>query len=97
MKGQQKIKFPHLLASKWTATHETMGWRHFQVMSREDRGNIVFARLQSVCDTGVNVWVNARNLKNRGLWQPGWTPLAQMEKLDLAVPAFSVDEPVVSN
>ena len=78
MKGQRKIKFPYLLNSKWTSTKKIMGWRHFQVVSREERKTMVFAQLQSVCDPAVNCWMNARMLGNRDLWEPGWTTLTEM-------------------
>ncbi|UFP92674.1 TIGR02450 family Trp-rich protein [Gloeobacter morelensis] len=78
MKGRRKIKYPHLVGSKWTAAAKIMGWRHFQVFAREDRKGLVFARLQSVCAVEVNFWVNAKTLKNRDLWEPGWTTLGEM-------------------
>lgn len=79
MKGHRKIKFPHLDGSKWTATRAVMGWRHFQVIGREERGSVVFAHLQSVCDQQVHLWVNARMLRDRDLWEPGWTLLAELK------------------
>jgi hypothetical protein len=35
----------------------------------------VFAELVSSCDPTVRLWINAKQLKNRLLWQPGWQPL----------------------
>ncbi len=53
-----------------------MGWRHFQVKERQQgEGGLVFAELRAVCDPQVRIWVNASTLKNRALWQAGWTPL----------------------
>jgi tryptophan-rich hypothetical protein len=78
MKGRRKIRHPHLLGSKWTATQSVLGWRHFQVIGREDREGLVFAHLQSVCDSTVHLWVNACLLRDRDLWEAGWTPLAQL-------------------
>ncbi|MEN9245463.1 MAG: TIGR02450 family Trp-rich protein [Thermostichales cyanobacterium SRBZ-1_bins_19] len=69
---KRKQKFPHLLASKWTAVQAVMGWRHFIVCNRQERQGTVFAELQSVCHPQTRLWINAAMLKNRHLWQPGW-------------------------
>ncbi|MGF1520546.1 MAG: TIGR02450 family Trp-rich protein [Nodosilinea sp.] len=71
----RKQKYPHLLGSKWTARQKTEGWRHFQVANRRQEGPWVFAELVSSCDPTVRLWINAKQLKNRLLWQPGWQPL----------------------
>ena len=73
----RKQKFPHLLGSKWTACYSTEGWRHFQVANRKQEGSWVFAELVAACDPTVRLWVNAKQLKNRSLWQAGWQPLGQ--------------------
>lgn len=75
-KPRRKQPFPHLLGSKWTSVQPVLGWRHFQVTARQQgEGGLVFAELRAVCDPQVCLWVNAATLKNRDLWQPGWTPL----------------------
>jgi tryptophan-rich hypothetical protein len=74
----RKQKFPHLLGSKWTAQHKTEGWRHFEVMNRKNQGTWVFAELVASCDPTVRFWINARQLQNRSLWQPGWQPLQEL-------------------
>ncbi len=74
----RKQKYPHLLGSKWTAHQKTEGWRHFQVTNRKQEGQWVFAELVASCDPTVRLWVNAKQLKNRSLWQPGWQPLSAM-------------------
>jgi tryptophan-rich hypothetical protein len=74
----RRIKFPHLLGSKWTAVNAVMGWRHFQVRVRQDRqGNFVWAQLQSVCDPTIELWVNAATLQNQHLWRAGWLSLSE--------------------
>ncbi len=73
---QRKQKFPHLVGSKWTALQSTWGWRHFQVVNRKNQDQLVFAELVASCDPAVRFWLNARSLKNRDLWQPGWQPIA---------------------
>ncbi|MEN9224821.1 MAG: TIGR02450 family Trp-rich protein [Thermostichus sp. HHBFW_bins_43] len=79
-KPRHKQRFPHLLGSKWTSVRPVMGWRHFQVKERQQGGGgLVFAELRAVCDPQVRIWVNASTLKNRALWQAGWTPLTPLE------------------
>jgi tryptophan-rich hypothetical protein len=78
MKGQRKIKFPHLVGSKWTSVSPVLGWRHFEVTAREDRKTVVFAHMQSVCGPDAHLWINAVSLKDRDLWVPGWTLMAEL-------------------
>lgn len=73
----QKQRYPHLLGSKWTASQATFGWRHFQVLNRKSQGKWVYAELVASCDPSVRFWVNARSLRQRDLWQPGWRSLAE--------------------
>ena len=80
----KKQKFPHLLGSKWTACKRTFGWRHFQVVNRKNQGSWVYAELVSSCDRTVRFWVNAKALKDRRQWQPGWTPLNELTVVDEA-------------
>jgi tryptophan-rich hypothetical protein len=79
MKGKQKLFFPHLVSSKWTATKSIQGWRHYQVKAREDRKPFTFALMRSVVDEKVQFWVNARVLKDRSQWEPGWKEIVQVE------------------
>ena len=74
----KKQKFPHLIGSKWTSTQETFGWRHFVVTNRQNHGNLVFAEVKATCDESVRFWLNAKALRDRDLWMPGWTPLNEM-------------------
>ncbi|MBD0267380.1 TIGR02450 family Trp-rich protein [Pseudanabaena sp. FACHB-2040] len=76
----KKQKFPHLLGSKWTAQHKVEGWRHFEVVNRKNEGRWVFAEIVSSCDPTVRFWINARQLKNRTLWQAGWQPLSSFRE-----------------
>ena len=86
MAGAKKQKFPHLLGSKWTAQQTTLGWRHFQVVNRKNQGVWVFAEMEAACDPSVRFWVNARQLKERALWQPGWQPLQRPEPRETLPP-----------
>lgn len=76
---RRKQKFPHLVQSKWTAQQKTWGWRHFQVIDRQDEGKWVFAEIVAACDPNVRLWINARWLKDRSQWQPGWKSLEESE------------------
>ncbi|HEY9749668.1 MAG TPA: TIGR02450 family Trp-rich protein [Allocoleopsis sp.] len=73
----KKQKFPHLVGSKWTACQTTLGWRHFQVVNRKNEGQWVFAEMVAACDPGVRFWLNAKQLKNRSMWQAGWQSLQE--------------------
>lgn len=75
----KKQKFPHLVGSKWTAQQKLMGWRHFQVVNRKNEGKWVFAEIVAACDPNVRFWLNAKQLKNRSMWQSGWQSLQEME------------------
>jgi tryptophan-rich hypothetical protein len=72
-----KQKLPHLLGSKWTAQQKIMGWRHFQVLNRKTEGKWTFAELVAACDGTVRFWINAKQLHDRDLWQPGWKSLQE--------------------
>lgn len=76
---QRKQKFPHLIGSKWTARQKVEGWRHFQVVNRKNQGTWVFAELVAACDPEVRLWINAKLLKDRSLWQAGWQSLQEAE------------------
>ena len=76
----KKQKYPHLVGSKWTAQQKTWGWRHFQVVNRKNEGQWVFAELVASCGPDVRFWINAKALKDTGMWQPGWTPLKEIKE-----------------
>ena len=75
----KKQKFPHLVGSKWTAQQTVEGWRHFEVVNRKNQGALVFAEIVASCDPAVRLWINAKGLKNPGLWQAGWQPLQALD------------------
>jgi tryptophan-rich hypothetical protein len=79
-----KQKFPYLLGSQWTAREATFGWRHFQVVNRKNEGAWVFAELQASCDASVRFWINAKVLRDRRRWHPGWKTLQELELRDVA-------------
>lgn len=78
-----KQKFPFLLGSKWTAKQKTWGWQHFQVINRKSQGKWVFAEMMSSCDSQVRFWINAKQLKDRNLWDAGWKTLSQINLPEL--------------
>jgi tryptophan-rich hypothetical protein len=80
MSKARKQKFPHLLGSKWTARQTTWGWRHFQIVNRQDRGQWVFAEMVASCDAQTRFWINAHQLKDDSLWLPGWKPLVEISQ-----------------
>jgi tryptophan-rich hypothetical protein len=84
-----KGKYPHLVGSKWTATSDTFGWRHFLVTNRKNEGATVFAEMKSACGPDVRFWVNAKALQDRRLWLPGWVLLADLTGMP------GVDHPLV--
>jgi len=77
----KKQKFPYLVGSKWTSVQETFGWRHFVVTNRKNEQdsaqNLVFAELKATCDDSVRFWLNAKSLRDRNLWRPGWIALTE--------------------
>ena len=78
MSKNRKLKFPHLVGSKWTAKQKTWGWRHFQVVNRKNQGKWVFAEMVASCDSQTRFWLNASQLKDDSLWLPGWKTLQEM-------------------
>ncbi|MDJ1181883.1 TIGR02450 family Trp-rich protein [Roseofilum casamattae] len=76
----KKQRFPFLVGSKWTARQTTWGWRHFQVVNRKNQGKFVFAEMVASCDEEVRFWLNATQLKDRSLWQPGWQTLQEIKE-----------------
>lgn len=87
----KKQKFPHLLGSKWTAKVSTFGWRHFQVVNRKNEGRWVFAELVSSCDASVRFWVNAKQLRDRDLWDAGWKTLTEMRQPEVTDDPFWIE------
>jgi len=78
----KKQKFPFLVGSKWTAQQTVLGWRHFQVVTRKQQGQWVFAEMVAACDSTVRFWINAQQLRKRSLWQAGWQPLQKTQQQD---------------
>lgn len=64
-----------LKGSKFTSQRQREGWSHFHVVGvrRGDDGWLV--ELAASCDGARRLIVPAKELKDRGEWAPGWTPL----------------------
>lgn len=43
---------------------------------------MVFAEMIASCDPNVRFWLNAKQLKNRSLWQPGWQSLEERKEME---------------
>ena len=43
---------------------------------------MVFAEMIASCDPNVRFWLNAKQLKNRSLWQAGWQSLEEMKEME---------------
>jgi tryptophan-rich hypothetical protein len=82
MSNKQQQKFRYLIGSKWTARQKTLGWRHFQVVNRKNQDKYIFAELVASCDPQASFWLNAKQLKDRDLWLPGWQTLAEIHNPD---------------
>ncbi len=102
----KKAKYPHLLGSKWTSMQRTWGWRHFQVVNRKNEDGFVFAELTASCDRETRFWINAKALRDRDRWRPGWKSLAEQEDLcpdpdwdalATAAPVPAIDPPSISS
>lgn len=78
----KKQKFPYLLGSKWTARQKVDGWRHFQVVTRKNQGQWVFAEMVAACDPNISFWLNAKLLKDQSQWQAGWQSLQEIEEME---------------
>jgi len=41
----------------------------------------VFAEMTAYCDDNVRFWINAKQLKDRDLWLPGWKTLEDIKEM----------------
>jgi tryptophan-rich hypothetical protein len=76
------VNLKSVVGTKWTASEKTFGWRHFVVRSKRKEVTATFVELVSTCDTTVQLWLDARNLKDRARWSCGW-----LERAEMRVPA----------
>ena len=82
------VNLKAVIGTKWTAAEKTFGWRHFVVRSKRAEGSATFVEMVSTCDETVRLWMDARNLKDRGRWWCGWLERSEMAKApETAAPA----------
>ena len=81
----QKIpaKYKFLLGSKWTSIEPFMGWKHFQVIEANYETKTAKALIQSICNSSVNVWIEADSLKDKSKWQAGWKRIMSSKKAEM--------------
>ena len=61
----------HLVDSKWTRVDGEHTYRHWVISEhRKERGVV---RARAVLDTAVEIELPWRELRDRALWEPGWT------------------------
>jgi phosphoribosylformimino-5-aminoimidazole carboxamide ribotide isomerase len=81
------------LPPNWTAQpaalEQTGGFRHFQVLGEQGKGSSRAVRLQAVLDGAVRLLVPLGQLRDRGLWQPGWQPLPAPAAMQI-IPAIDL-------
>jgi phosphoribosylformimino-5-aminoimidazole carboxamide ribotide isomerase len=68
-------KLPQHWTAQPSALGQTGGFRHFRVLGEQGRGISRAVRLRAVLDPRVRLVVPVGQLRDRGLWQPGWQPL----------------------
>ena len=56
--------------SKWTSIRKLKGWRHFEVLTINNKKNEV--ELFAVCDKSKKVIIKKSDLKNKKFWIRGW-------------------------
>lgn len=61
----------HLLESKWSRVDGALEFRHWVISEHHKTRGVVRAR--AVLDTDVEIELPWRELRNRTLWEPGWT------------------------
>ena len=81
------------LPQRWTAqpasTARTEGFRHFQLLGEQGRGPNRAARLEAVLDRRCRLLVPLHELRDRGLWQPGWQSLRAAAAMQI-IPAIDL-------
>ena len=83
------VKLPQHWTAQPAALGSTSGFRHFRVLGEQGRGADRAVRLQALLDPGVRLLVPLRQLRDRGLWQPGWQPLPAPASMQI-IPAIDL-------
>ena len=81
------------LPQRWTAQPGnltlTQGYRHFQLLGEQGKGADRAARLEAVLDRQCRLLVPLHQLRDRGLWQPGWQSLSRPAAMQI-IPAIDL-------
>ena len=84
---------PAKLPLNWTAQSaslaDTAGFRHFRLLGEQGKGAQRSVRLQAVLDADVRLLVPLQQLRDRGLWQPGWQQLPAPASMQI-IPAIDL-------
>ena len=81
------------LATAWTAQQtlqtQTGGYRHFRLLGERGKGAERAVELEAVLERGWRLLVPLRELRDRGLWQPGWQQLPPAPSMQV-IPAIDL-------
>ena len=84
---------PAKIPLNWTAQPaalaDTAGFRHFRLLGEQGKGAERSVRLQAVLDADVRLLVPLQQLRDRGLWQPGWQQLPAPASMQI-IPAIDL-------
>ena len=81
------------LSRHWTAQPAALsgsgGFRHFSLVGERGRGQERCVELEAVLQRGFRCLVPLRQLRDRGLWQPGWQQLPPTRPMQI-IPAIDL-------
>lgn len=84
------VLMPKIVGTQWTAAERTLGRTHFRCAAKrrapgEGGGDGLpasgcqwFVLMVAACDESVRLWVEARSLRDRARWTPGWVTVADV-------------------
>jgi tryptophan-rich hypothetical protein len=80
------VLMPKIVGTQWTAAERTLGRTHFRCAAKrrasggeEGRnGGQWFVLMVAACDESIRLWVEARALRDRARWTPGWVTVADV-------------------
>lgn len=74
------VLMPKIVGTQWTAAERTLGRTHFRCASkrRAAGGGGWFVLMVAACDESIRLWVEAKALRDRARWTPGWVTVADV-------------------
>jgi tryptophan-rich hypothetical protein len=84
---------PKIVGTQWTAAERTLGRTHFRAAGKQRAaapppgattagggggGGQWFVLMVAACDESIRLWVEARALRERARWTPGWVTVADV-------------------